>query len=100
MSRRLMTAKEALALLQSLDEAESDGGAGSDSDVSWSIESASETDSESDSEIIPLRKKSRLDNSNSAVIPFTNPGNVNLSVSYVIGLRILVCYLDYRPSKY
>ncbi|TRZ00662.1 hypothetical protein DNTS_013001 [Danionella cerebrum] len=49
-AKKRLTATEVLALLQSLDDAESDGGAGSDSDVSWSLQSSSDTDSESDSE--------------------------------------------------
>lgn len=39
-------------MLQSLNEAEFDGGAGSDRDVSWSLQSSSDASSESDSEII------------------------------------------------
>ncbi|KAK7162404.1 hypothetical protein R3I93_006639 [Phoxinus phoxinus] len=62
-SKRTMTATEALAMLRRLDDEESDGGAGSDqdSDVSWSLDSSFSSESDSDHEFIPIRKKSQLD---------------------------------------
>lgn len=61
-SKKAYTALEALVLLHSLDEVESDGGAASESDVSWCLEEASSS-SESDTDItsqMPLCKKKRL----------------------------------------
>ncbi|XP_073672219.1 uncharacterized protein [Paramisgurnus dabryanus] len=65
-TRKKMTVTEVLSLLENIDDAESDGGA--ESDVSWSLDSSSDTDSESDSEIIPVRKKRRVDTSNPTTV--------------------------------
>lgn len=43
-TRKKMTVTEVLSLLENIDDAESDGGA--ESDVSWSLDSSSDTDSE------------------------------------------------------
>lgn len=71
-SKRTMTATEALAMLRRFDDVESDGGAGSDqdSDVSWSLDSSFSSESDSDNEFIPRRKKSRLD--------ISDPGRTDL----------------------
>lgn len=49
-TRKKMTVTEVLSLLENIDDTESDGLA--ESDVSWSLDSSSDTDSESDSEFI------------------------------------------------
>uniref|UniRef100_A0A3B3SZ47 PiggyBac transposable element-derived protein domain-containing protein n=1 Tax=Paramormyrops kingsleyae TaxID=1676925 RepID=A0A3B3SZ47_9TELE len=68
-SRRRMTVAEVLSELQTLDEAESEGGAGSDTDSSWSLEGSSDDPSESDSESVSessFCKKRRLGSSSSS----------------------------------
>lgn len=59
-SKKAYTTLEALVLLHSLDEVESNGGAASESDVSWCLEetsSSSESDTEITSQISPCKKK-------------------------------------------
>lgn len=93
MKTRRMTFMEALALLQSLDEEESNGGAGSESDVSWCLEegsSSSESDSKSISEMPPIKKR-RLETLNSTFtdIPSANfqgmrpPGGLLITMSII-----------------
>ncbi|KAK5622837.1 hypothetical protein CRENBAI_024143 [Crenichthys baileyi] len=57
--RRNLTAKEALEMLQSIDEADS-GGEGETDDDNWSVGSSPDSDSESEDDHLPPAKRSRV----------------------------------------
>lgn len=94
-ARRRMTVAEVLSELQTIDEAETEGIAGSDTDSSWSFEGSSGAPSESDSESVSessICKKRRLGSSSStsAVI-----ASNDISGKFHKKTNLLLLYLFY-----